>query len=51
METAIEEVDVVVPMAEAAEGVAPGPKAPVAPKVIVGVHVDVLLEASTEMVV
>jgi hypothetical protein len=53
METATEEVEVVVPVAAAAaaEGTAPNPEAPVAPEVIVGVHVDVLPEASTEMVV
>jgi hypothetical protein len=51
METATEEVEVAIPMVEAAEGPALDPKAPVAPEVIVGVHVDVLPKVSTEMVV
>jgi hypothetical protein len=51
METTTKEVEVVVPMAEAAEGAALDPEAPVASEVIVGVHVDLHPEASMEMVV
>jgi hypothetical protein len=50
METSSEEVEAVVPTTEVAEGAAPGLEAPIAPKVIVGVHVNVLSKASTEMV-
>jgi hypothetical protein len=51
METAIEEGEVVVPVAEVTEGSAPDPEAPVAPEIIVGIHVDVLPESSTDVVV
>jgi hypothetical protein len=51
METATEKVEAVMPTTEVAEGATPDPEAPVAPEVRVGVHVDVLPEASTKMVV
>jgi hypothetical protein len=51
METAMEEVEVVVPVDEVTEGAAPDLEAAVAPEVVVGVHVDALPEASTEVVV
>jgi hypothetical protein len=50
METATEKVEAVVPTAEVAEGATPDLEVLVAPEVIVGVHVDVLPEVSTEMV-
>jgi hypothetical protein len=51
METTTEEIEVVVPVDEVTEGAAPDSKAAVAPEVVVGVHVDALPEASTEVVV
>jgi hypothetical protein len=51
MEIATEEVEVVVPVAEVTEGAAPDPEAPVAHKVITRIHVDVLPESSTDVVV
>jgi hypothetical protein len=39
METATEEVEVVVPVAEVTEGEAPDPEATVAPEIVVGVRV------------
>jgi hypothetical protein len=51
METATEEVEVVVPVAEVTEGAAPDSEAPVALEVITGIHVDVLPESSTDVVV
>jgi predicted alternative tryptophan synthase beta-subunit len=51
MESATEEVEVAVPVAKVTEGTVPEPEAAVAAKVVVGVHVDALPEASTKVVV
>jgi hypothetical protein len=45
METAARGVESVAPVAEVPKGAAPGPGAPVAPEIIEGVDVDVLLES------
>jgi hypothetical protein len=51
METATGEVEVALPMAGVSEGAVPDPEAPVAPEIIKGVHVDVLLKSSMDVVV
>jgi hypothetical protein len=48
MGTTTEEVEIATPVSE---GAVPNPEAPVAPEIITGVHVDVLLESSTDVVV
>jgi hypothetical protein len=50
IETAAEEVEVAVHVAEVTKAVVPEPKAAVAAEVIVGVHVDALPEAIKEVV-
>jgi hypothetical protein len=50
METATEEVEIVVPVVGVMEGAVPNPEVPVAPEIITGVHVDVLSESSTDVV-
>jgi hypothetical protein len=51
METAVGEVESVVPVAGVPEGAAPGPEALVAPEITEGIHVDVLPESSMDVVV
>jgi hypothetical protein len=51
VETATKEVEIAVPVAGVTERAVPVPEALVAPEIIIGVHVDVLLESSTDVVV
>jgi hypothetical protein len=51
METAAGRVEGAAPIAEVPEGAAPGPETQVAPEVVEGVYVDVLLKLSLDVVV
>jgi hypothetical protein len=51
MEAATEEVEVAMSMAEVMEGTTPDPEVPAALEIITGIHVDVLPESSTVVVV
>jgi hypothetical protein len=51
MEIATEEVEIAVPVVRVMKGAVPDPEALVAPKITIGIHVDVLPELSTDVVV